>query len=51
MLTLAPLAEHIYFLLCPNFSMIAFTMAVEHIPDDGTGEGEGDEDSAEITDG
>ena len=29
MLTATPLAEHIYFLLCPNFSMIAFTMAVE----------------------
>ena len=24
-----PLAEHIYFLLCANFSMIAFTMAIE----------------------
>jgi transcriptional regulator GlxA family with amidase domain len=29
MLTKTPLAEHIYFLLCPNFSMIAFTMALE----------------------
>ena len=29
MLSPAPLAEHIYFLLCPNFSMIAFTMAIE----------------------
>lgn len=27
--SITPLAEHIYFLLCPNFSMIAFTMAVE----------------------
>ena len=29
MLTATPLAEHIYFLLCPDFSMIAFTMALE----------------------
>ena len=29
MLTKTPLPEHIYFLLCPNFSMIAFTMAIE----------------------